>query len=41
MNSLTTEARVKMSKRQRAIIDGHGAERLAEALFEKVEIRTI
>jgi len=39
--SLTTEARVKMSKRQRAIIDGHGAERLAEALFEKVEIRTI
>jgi len=28
--SLTTEARVKMSKRQRAIIDGHGAERLAE-----------
>lgn len=41
MNSLTTEARVKMSKRQRAIIDGCGAERLAEALFEKVEIRTI
>ncbi len=39
--SLTTEARVKMSKRQRAIIDGHGAERLAEALFEKVDIRTI
>lgn len=36
-----SEARVKMSKRQRAIIDGRGAERLAEALFEKVEIRTI
>ena len=26
---------------ERAIIDGCGAERLAEALFEKVEIRTI
>ena len=36
-----SEARVKMSKRQRAIIDGHGAERLAEAILEKVEIRTI
>lgn len=38
--AIDSEARVKMSKRQRAIIDGRGAERLAEALFEKVEIRT-